>query len=79
MYGNLTEYLTEHHIIKMNHDHGILLNAKRMKLVNILVHLEILDLFLSKLALILPIFKSFKSDCTLKFAYSLKSSSLFNI
>ncbi len=35
-------------------------------------------IFLSKLKLIIPIFKSFKSDCTLKLAYSLKSSSIFN-
>ncbi len=34
-------------------------------------------IFSSKLKLIIPIFKSFKSDCTLKLAYSLKSSSIF--
>ncbi len=36
-------------------------------------------IFLSKLKLKIPIFKSFKSDCTLKFAYSLESSNIFNI
>ncbi len=34
-------------------------------------------IFSSKLKLIIPIFKSFKSDCTLKFAYSLQSSGIF--
>ncbi len=36
-------------------------------------------IFSSKFKLIIPIFKSFKSDWTLKFAYSLKSSSIFNM
>ncbi len=45
IYGNLSKYLTEHHISKMNHDHGNLLNSIRMKLVNILGQLEVLDSF----------------------------------
>ncbi len=71
IYGNLSEYLSEHLISKMNHDHGYLLNSIRMKLVDILGQLEVLDSFI-------PIFKSFKSDYTLKFAYPLKSSNIFN-
>ncbi len=60
--GNLSENLTEHHISKMNHDHGNLLNSIKMKLTNFLGKLKVLDsLFLSKLKLKIPIFKSFKS------------------
>ncbi len=62
----------------MNHDHGNFLNSLIMKLVNILGQLRAIDSFLSKPKLIIPIFKSFKSDCTLKFAYSLKFSSILN-
>ncbi len=40
---NLSEYLTEYHISKMNHDHGNLLNSTRMKLVDILGELGVLD------------------------------------
>ncbi len=49
----------------MNHDHGNFLNSIRMELVNILGQLEVLD-------------SLFKSDYTSLFAYSLKSSSIFN-
>ncbi len=65
IFGNLSKYLTEHHISKMNHHHGNLLNSIRMKLVGILGQLEDLDsFFYQKLKLIIPIFESFKSDCT---------------
>ncbi len=65
IYGNLSQYLTDHHISKMSHDHGNLLNSIRTKLVGILGQLEVLDsFFYQKLKLIIPIFESFKSDCT---------------
>ncbi len=58
IYGNLSDYLTEHHIRKINHVCGNLLNFIRMNLVNIFGHLEVLvSISLSKLNLIIPIFE----------------------
>ena len=64
-YGNPSEYLAEHHISTVNHHNGNLLNSFRMKLVDVLRQMEVLDsIFSSNLKLIIPIFESFKSDCT---------------
>ncbi len=49
IYGNPSEYFTEHYISKMNHDYGNLLNSIRMKLVDILGQLEVLDSFVSSI------------------------------